>query len=150
PDSVEICFVPDGDHGALIRRRRPELSTAGPIVDTRGNVLTRHEGIENFTIGQRKGLKYAAGQRRYGLKVVPEKHQVVVGEREELLATGLMASGVNWLTDESAADGLACTAKIRYRHPAAPAKVYRLPGDGARVEFTEAQSAITPGQAVVF
>src|SRR5262245_25697563 len=65
PDSVEICFVPDGDHAALIRRRRPELATAGRIVDTAGKVLATHDGIEQFTVGQRKGLGFAAGQRRY-------------------------------------------------------------------------------------
>src|SRR5437660_6042986 len=88
PDSVEICFVPDGDHGALIRRRRPELATAGRIVDTAGNVLADHEGIENFTIGQRKGLGFAAGQRRYVLRIVPADNTVVVGAREEVLAAG--------------------------------------------------------------
>src|SRR6266852_3848183 len=84
PDSVEICFVPDGDHAALIRRRRPELVTAGHIVDTAGNVLAEHDGIENFTIGQRKGLGFAAGRRRYVLKIVPGHNQVTIGDREEL------------------------------------------------------------------
>src|SRR5438876_6151695 len=97
PDSVEICFVPDGDHGALIRRRRPELATAGHIVDSRGKVLADHDGIENFTIGQRKGLGFAAGERRYVLRIVAADHEVVVGSRDELLAVGLVASRINWL-----------------------------------------------------
>jgi tRNA-specific 2-thiouridylase len=150
PDSVEICFVPNGDHGALIRNRRPERATAGTIVDTAGNVLTAHEGIENFTVGQRKGLGFAAGERRYVLRIVPEERQVVVGRREELLAGGLFASRVNWLIDLPPAEPLTCTAKIRYRHMPAPARVTALPDGGARVEFGEPQSAITPGQAVVF
>jgi tRNA-specific 2-thiouridylase len=150
PDSVEICFVPDGDHGALIRRRRPELATAGRIVDTAGNVLAEHDGIENFTIGQRKGLGFAAGQRRYVLRLVPEEHEVVVGSREELLAPSLIASHVNWLVDEPPTGPLHCTAKIRYRHAAAPATVQPQPDNSVRVEFAEPQSAITPGQAVVF
>jgi tRNA-specific 2-thiouridylase len=150
PDSVEICFVPDGDHGALIRRRRPELATAGRIVDTAGRVLAEHGGIENFTVGQRKGLGFAAGQRRYVLRILPETNDVVVGDREELLAPGLMASRVNWLLEEPAAGPLTCTAKIRYRHPAAAATVTALAGGGARVEFAQPQSAVTPGQAVVF
>src|SRR5262245_22637310 len=70
PDSVEICFVPDGDHAGLIRRRRPGLSRGGHIVDTSGTVLAEHEGIEAFTIGQRKGLGFAAGERRYVLRVL--------------------------------------------------------------------------------
>jgi tRNA-specific 2-thiouridylase len=150
PDSVEICFVPDGDHGALIRRRRPELATAGRIVDPAGNVLAEHAGIENFTVGQRKGLGFAAGQRRYVLRIVPSEREVVVGSREELLAGGLVASRVNWLLDEPPGAPLACSVRIRYRHAPAPAHVTALPNGGARVTFAEPQSAVTPGQAVVF
>ncbi len=149
PDSVEICFVPDGDHAALIHQRRPGQATTGKIVDTAGNVLTEHEGIEHFTIGQRKGLGFAAGQRRYVLQIVPGENTVIVGDRAELLSSSLVASRVNWLIEPPVAP-LACTAKIRYRHSAAPARVTALPDGGARVEFAEPQSAVTPGQAVVF
>jgi tRNA-uridine 2-sulfurtransferase len=123
PDSVEICFVPDGDHGALIRRRRPELQTTGNFVDRAGNVLARHEGIENYTIGQRKGLNYAAGQRRFVLDIVSGSNDVVLGDREELLSDGLRARDVNWLMGEPPHEPTPCTAKIRYRHVAAPATV---------------------------
>jgi tRNA-specific 2-thiouridylase len=150
PDSVEICFVPEGDHGALIRSRRPELTRAGRIVDTAGRVLAEHAGIENFTIGQRKGLGFAVGQRRYVLRIIPAANEVVVGDREELLAPGLIASRINWFLDEPPVAPLPCAVKIRYRHAAAPATVHALPNGGARVEFVEPQSAITPGQAVVF
>jgi tRNA-specific 2-thiouridylase len=149
PDSVEICFVPDSDHGALIRRRRPELSTAGKIVDTAGRVLADHAGIENFTIGQRKGLGFGSSGRRYVLRIVPSANEVIVGERDELLASGLNASRVNWLV-EPPQGPFRCEAKIRYRHQAAPATAMALAGGGAQVIFAEPQSAITPGQAVVF
>lgn len=150
PDSVEICFVPNNDHGDFIRRRRPELATAGPIVDTAGRVLAEHPGIENFTVGQRKGLGFAAGERRYVLKIVPAENTVVVGDREELLARQLRASRVNWLLESVPDEPLGCQAKIRYRHAAAAARVIAVAGEAARVEFDEPQSAITPGQAVVF
>lgn len=150
PDSVEICFVPDNDHASLIRRRRPEHVTAGQIVDTAGVVLAEHDGIEQFTIGQRKGLGFAAGARRYVLRIVPEENQVVVGQREELLAKGLRASRVNWLLDVPPTEPLPCAVKIRYRHQAAPAQVTALADGAAQVDFAEPQSAITPGQAVVF
>jgi tRNA-specific 2-thiouridylase len=149
PDSVEICFVPQNDHAAFIRQRRPNLQTAGRFVDTAGNVLAEHDGIEQFTIGQRKGLNYAAGTRRYVLQIVPQTNTVVLGDREELLASALIASGVNWLI-EPPVEPLVCTAKIRYRHQAAPATVFPGNEDGTKVEFDEPQSAITPGQAVVF
>jgi tRNA-specific 2-thiouridylase len=150
PDSVEICFVPDGDHAGLIRRRRPESDTAGVIRDTSGRVLGEHDGYERFTIGQRKGLGVAAGARRYVLEIVPATHEVIVGDKEDLLAGGLVASRVNWLVAELPAEPLACTAKIRYRHAGAPATVVATPDGGARVVFAEPQTAVTPGQAVVF
>jgi len=149
PDSVEICFVPENDHAAFIRERRPDLKTAGQFVDTAGNVLAEHDGIEQFTIGQRKGLNYAAGARRYVLQIVPESNTVVLGDREELLGSTLIASRVNWLI-EPPTEPVACSAKIRYRHQAALANVFPLDENGARVEFDEPRSAITPGQAVVF
>jgi tRNA-uridine 2-sulfurtransferase len=150
PDSVEICFVPGGDHAEFIRGRRPALATAGHIVDTAGNVLARHDGFERFTIGQRKGLGFAAGERRYVLKIVPSRNEVVIGEREELLAAGLTASRVNWLIDAPEGRVLACRAKIRYRNAGSAAWVTPLADGGARVQFEEPQSAVTPGQAVVF
>jgi tRNA-specific 2-thiouridylase len=150
PDSVEICFVPDNNHGALIRRRRPEAATAGHFVDTSGRVLAEHNGIENYTIGQRKGLGYAAGERRYVLEIVPSTNEVVLGDREELLASALLASRVNWLLDDPPSAPLACQVKIRYRHQPAPATVEGLPDGGAQVTFVEPVSAVTPGQAVVF
>jgi tRNA-specific 2-thiouridylase len=155
PDSVEICFVPDNDHAAFIKSRHPELATAGNIVDRQGKVLAPHDGIEKFTIGQRKGLGFGSASRRYVLEIVPESRDVVIGDRDGLLATSLVASRVNWLVDPPTGP-LACTAKIRYRHEAANATVSRasLPrerGEGTvRVDFAEPQSAITPGQAVVF
>src|SRR5439155_25650775 len=115
PDSVEICFVPQGDHGDFIRRRRPELATAGHVIDTDGRVLAEHPGIENFTVGQRKRLGFAAGKRRYVLKIIADDNTVVVGDREELLANRLTATRVNWRLDEGPATPLPCCAKIRYR-----------------------------------
>jgi tRNA-specific 2-thiouridylase len=148
PDSVEICFVPGGDHAAVIRERRPGLATAGRVVDTDGHVLGEHDGIERYTVGQRKGLGIAGTARRYVLRIAPSENEVVLGRREELLSSGLVASRAHWLTDLPPGP-LPCQAKIRYRHTAATATVTALPNDGARVKFAEAQSAITPGQAVV-
>jgi tRNA-specific 2-thiouridylase len=149
PDSVEICFVPTGDHTDVVRKRRPGAALAGAIVEKDGTVLGTHDGIDRFTAGQRKGLGVAAGRRRFVLEIVPESRTVVVGDAEDLLAGGLVASGVNWLADPPAGP-LACTAKVRYRHPGCPATVTAAPGGGAEVRFAGPQSAVTPGQAVVF
>jgi tRNA-specific 2-thiouridylase len=149
PDSVEICFVPDGDHAKLIRNRRPQLATAGVVVDAAGAVLGEHDGYERFTIGQRKGLGIATDRKRYVLDIVPETRTVVLGDREDLLATGMVASRLNWLT--AAPNGLLrCVAKIRYRHAGTSATVQATAEGGARVSFDMPQSAVTPGQAVVF
>jgi tRNA-specific 2-thiouridylase len=149
PDSVEICFVPDGDHANLVRQRRPDAVTAGVFTDTAGNVLAEHDGYDRFTIGQRKGLGYAAGSRRYVLEIVPESRTVVLGDRDGLLANGLRATDVNWLMPEVSREPIRCLAKIRYRHQGSMATVTPA-GAEARVEFDEPQSAVTPGQAVVF
>jgi len=122
--------------------------TAGKFVDTTGHVLGDHDGIDRFTIGQRKGLGIAAGSRRYVLQIVPGSNEVVLGDRDELLAGGLVASRVNWLCP-TPTGALRCLAKIRYRHTPTPATVH-VDGDGATVTFDEPQSAVTPGQAVVF
>ena len=79
PDSVEICFVPGGDHAAVIRERRPGLATAGRVVDSDGRVLGEHDGIERFTIGQRKGLGIAGSRPRYVLRIVPSDNEVGAG-----------------------------------------------------------------------
>lgn len=147
PDSVEICFVPDGDHTSVVRQRRPESKTAGVIRDRSWTVLGTHDGIDRFTIGQRKGLGVAVGARRFVLDILPDSHDVIVGDADELRAEGLVASQINWLIDAPAM--LRCQVKIRYRHPACDARV-QVTDDQAIVTFDLPQSAVTPGQAVAF
>lgn len=149
PDSVEICFVPDGDHAAVVKRRRPGMDTAGDIVDTDGHVLGVHDGYERYTIGQRKGLGVAATSRRYVLDIIPESRQVVIGDPEYLQADGLIASRINWLIEPPTTERR-CAAKIRYRHSPVEAVVRPTSDSGAEVRFAEPQMAVTPGQAVVF
>ena len=148
PDSVEICFVPDNDHFNFIQKHRPNSTKPGVIRDREGTVLAEHEGIERFTVGQRKGLGFGGGTRRYVLEIVPESREVIVGDKEELLASSLVASRPNWLI-EAPTVPIRCQAKIRYRADAADALVTPT-ATGVRVEFDEPQSAITPGQGVVF
>jgi tRNA-specific 2-thiouridylase len=149
PDSVEICFVPSGNHTDVVRARRPDVASAGMIVEKDGTVLGAHDGIDRFTIGQRKGLGVAVGQKRFVLELLPETNTVVVGDESDLLASGLVASAVNWLIDVPATP-LACTAKIRYRHAGVPATVTATADGGAEVRFDAPQPAVTPGQAVAF
>jgi len=147
-DSQEICFVPDRDHAGLVRRRRGGVDTSGEIVATDGTVVGRHGGIEHFTVGQRRGLRVALGERRYVVRIERESRRVVVGRAEELARDDLTAAGANWLVDPPGA-AFACRIKIRYRSPAVDATVEPLAGDRFRVRFAEPCRGIAPGQAAV-
>ncbi len=147
PDSADICFVPDGDYKAFVRARLPRV--AGVTRDGAGNVVAEHDGIAGFTIGQRKGLGAALGERRFVTGIDAASNVVTIGIEDDLMAGGLIAEGVNWIAGPP--DGpLRAAAKIRYRTPAADATVTPLEGGGARVIFDRPQRAITPGQAAVF
>jgi tRNA-specific 2-thiouridylase len=149
PDSQEICFVPSDDYQQLIRSRRPEFDGVGEIVDTSGNVVGQHRGFERYTVGQRKGLGVAFGERRYVVRIEAGQRRVVVGSREDLLGRVLWADQVNWLC-EPPKESIECTAKIRYLHQPSQAVVTLQVDNRVSVEFADPQAAITPGQAVVF
>lgn len=155
PDSQEICFVPDDDYASFVSKRAPGVLTPGTIVDEQGRAVGTHEGIHRFTVGQRKGLGLASspdGAPRYVLALRPVDHQVVVGPKVSLERTTLTASGVNWMLGRP--DGpLRVTAQIRHRHQPAAATVTAVDsptGSRAELTFDFPQTAITPGQAVVF
>lgn len=148
PDSVEICFVPSGNHTDVVRQRRPDAVRPGVIREKDGTVLGSHDGYDRFTVGQRKGLGVAAGRKRFVLEVIPETREVIVGDESDLLASGLIATDVNWLCVPPTA-AFTGTARIRYRHGGCDATIQ--PTDsGAEVRFVSPQAAVTPGQAVVF
>ena len=147
PDSQEICFVPDQDHARFIRANRSPQDTSGPIVTTDGRVVGRHEGIEQFTIGQRKGLGVALGEPRYVVRIDPQSREVVLGAKEELARHELSASGANWFLPPG--PRFECGVKIRYRSPAVPALVETLPGERFHVEFLTPCYGVAPGQAAV-
>jgi len=146
-ESQEICFVPDDDYLRFVRDHRPEHRTSGELVDEEGRVLREHEGIEGFTIGQRRGLGIAVGSPRYVVQIEPASRRVTVGGREALSKPGLEASRFNW--QGPVPDGpTRCLAQIRAQHRAVPATVIPLPDGGARVLFETPQTAVAPGQAV--
>ncbi|MEK6798478.1 MAG: tRNA 2-thiouridine(34) synthase MnmA [Planctomycetota bacterium] len=149
PDSVEICFVPDRDYARVVRERHPRAFAPGEVVDADGSVIGRHDGVANFTVGQRRGLRIAAGKPIYVTQLEPAANRVVMGDRDALLALELVADRVNLLVD-GLGEVFRAEVKIRYLHNAAPATVHRLAGDRVRVYFEEPQRAIAPGQAVVF
>jgi tRNA-specific 2-thiouridylase len=151
PDSQEICFVPNNDYAALVKRRTPERFRAGEFVMPDGAVVGTHEGHQHFTIGQRKGLGVAKGYPLYVLDIDPAANRVVLGDRAALEKRSLVAHQVNVLAPalRDARGPVRCTAKIRYNHDPQPATAERTGDDELAVRFDDPQSAVTPGQAVV-
>ena len=149
PDSQEICFVPSDDYLGFVRTRRPDLDTSGTMVDEAGHLLRQHDGIEAFTIGQRRGLGIAVGEPRFVLQIEPQSKTVTVGPKSLLEKPGLIASRVNWQGDEPVGPAR-CLAQIRARHQAVSAAVETLDGGRVRVVFDNPVTAITPGQVVAF
>jgi tRNA-specific 2-thiouridylase len=147
-DSQEICFVAAGEHPDFVAHRA-EIP-AGVIQNREGQVLGRHEGIHRFTIGQRKGLGLSSGIPLYVVNIDADTAAVTVGPREDLERTTLTASRVNWMSGETPASAIRAHARIRYRHKEAPATLTPTADAGVAIVFDEPQSAITPGQAVVF
>jgi len=147
PESADICFIPDNDYRSFLARRLGPQ--AGDIRDSAGRIVGRHDGVAAFTIGQRRGLGVAAGERRFVTAIDAVRNLVTIGPEEDLLSDELWAEDVRWVDGRPPPVGTAVEAKIRYRTPAAPAELYPQ-GEGARVLFRELQRAITPGQAVVF
>lgn len=146
PDSVDICFVPDGDYRSFVRARLPR--TAGVMRDASGAAVGEHDGIAGYTIGQRRGLG-AFGERRFVTSIDADLNVITIGSEAELMSRALTAEDVRW-TDTAPAGALRAGVKVRYRTPAAPARVMPLDGRRVRVEFDAPQRAITPGQAAVF
>ncbi len=155
-ESQDLCFIADNDYRGFIRRNRPGSLTPGPILDRQGRLLGRHEGLPLYTIGQRKGLGLATGEPLYVVELDPARNAVVVGRKEELGQSELIARAVNWISPRRPDGPRRVTAKIRYRAAEAPATIAPLEqGDGSaelrlRVTFDRPLRDITPGQAVVF
>jgi tRNA-specific 2-thiouridylase len=155
PDSQEICFVPGGDYKRFLDAYLAEQGetlpdTSGELVTPDGRVLGEHQGVHNFTVGQRKGLGVAAGSPLYVLEIRGDKHQVVVGPGEELYLRTLRAKRPNWIAIDGLREPMRVQVKIRHRHDPAAAVIVAADNDEVLATFDEPQRAITPGQAAVF
>lgn len=155
PDSQEICFVPTGNYRRFIDAYLSEQEkkideTRGQVVTIDGRVLGEHQGLGNYTIGQRKGLGIATGTPLYVIELDRTRNQVVVGSDEDLLKRRLLVREINWIRPALAGDSFEARVKIRNKHVPASARVESREKGEAFIEFAAPQRAITPGQAAVF
>ena len=149
-ESMEICFVPDNDYGKFLQTANLAQSHRGEIVDAAGRVLGHHDGIEFYTVGQRKGLGITSPTPLYVLDLEPETNRVVVGDDSALARDTFRVNPCNWIPFDQLEGPLEVTAKIRYNHPGTSATLTPTGYGRAEVKLHEPQRAITPGQAAVF
>ncbi len=153
-DSQDICFVPQGKYADIIRKMHPEALAQGEIVHLDGRVLGTHEGIVNYTIGQRKGLGVAAGEPLYVVKLDHRSGRVIVGPREALKTHTVRLRNVNWLgaiplAEASAGNGAPVEVKVRSTRGPQPAVIHTQDGE-VFVTLVTGEYGISPGQACVF
>jgi tRNA-specific 2-thiouridylase len=155
PDSQEICFIPGGDYKQFLsayleEQGQPLPETAGDLVTSNGRVLGHHDGIFNFTVGQRKGLGVSSPTPLYVLNIDSDSHRVTVGAEEELATSTLRARRLNWISIPALTASLRVQIKIRHRHEPAWATIEPAALDEVQATFDLPQRAVTPGQSAVF
>jgi tRNA-specific 2-thiouridylase len=149
-ESMEICFVPDKDYGRFLQQSNLVQKHRGDIVDGSGRKVGEHDGIEFYTIGQRKGLGIAAGKPLYVVDLDPKNNRVIVGDDSMLASVEFVVERCNWIPFDEPAQPFEAAARIRYNHPGTPATITPQPGGSALVQLSTPQRAVTPGQACVF
>ena len=149
-DSQDICFVPDGDYAAFLERLKGEKYPQGDYVDKMGNYLGKHQGVINYTIGQRKGLGIALGKPQFVLSKDAQLNRVVLGDEEGLFYKKVLIEDVNFSAIDSLISPLRAKVKLRYRHTESPATLHPMGEKEILVEFDEPQRAPSNGQAAVF
>lgn len=154
PDSQDICFVPSGSYARLVERLRPGALSPGDIVDVEGRVVGRHDGVINFTVGQRRGLGVAGGDRLFVIRLEPETRRVIVGPRSALAARHVALRSVNWLGGPpqaaAFAGGLDIGVKLRSAQAPVAGRLFLDAAGGGEVVLGEATDGVAPGQACVF
>ena len=149
-ESMEICFVPDNDYGKFLQQAKLVEKHRGEIVNLQGQVLGEHDGIEFYTIGQRKGLGISSPKALYVIELDAATNRVVVGDDEALARDEFTAARCNWIAFGAPPAAFDATVKIRYSHPGTPATLTPLAGGEVKVKLHAPQRAVTPGQAAVF
>ncbi len=148
-ESQDVCFLKDESVGHFLTTRRPESAKPGDIVHLDGRVLGRHNGICNYTIGQRRGLGIAASAPLYVIRIDASSNRIFVGENDALFQESIEIKNVLWTCGKEHRPDHECQVRIRYGHRGQPATTQRISNDHYRIVFTEKQRAVTPGQFAV-
>ena len=148
PDSQDICFVPNGDYSSVIKKFRPESFKTGKIIDIQGNQIGEHEGIINYTIGQRKGIKISSSKPLYVVNINAKDNTVIVGNKENLEIKEILLREINMLASEKEFDEIV-NVKVRSTGKLLKAKI-KFIDNYAKVEILDKETGISPGQACVF
>lgn len=149
PDSQDICFVPNGDYAHVIELHTGSKPIPGDFIDKQGNILGKHKGIINYTVGQRKGLGISSGEPLYVCKICPQSGDIVLGSNEDLFSKDADVTDLNWISGTAPKGEFHCKVKIRYRQPEQEATVIPMGETRVHILFDQPQRAITPGQAAV-
>ena len=149
PDSQDICFVPNGDYASVIQKFRPDSFQKGNIKNLEGKVIGVHDGIINFTIGQRKGIKVSDKEALYVIKINSEKNEIIVGQKEHLGKRNILLKKINLLADKKELES-SIFVKVRSTGKLLEAKVNMINENDATVDLKDPEDGISPGQACVF
>ena len=149
PDSQDICFVPDGDYAAFIKKQTGHDYPAGNFIDSAGNVLGKHKGIINYTIGQRKGLGIALGKPAFVKAINKADNTVTLCDNDGLFTSEFTADNFNWISGEIPPAPIKCNVKVRYRQTEQPATVEPINETTVKITFDKPQRAISKGQSAV-
>lgn len=149
-DSQEICFITDNDYQTFLNKYSNKKAKPGNIVLKNGEILGKHTGLINYTIGQRKGLGISYKEPLYVIKLDNSKNEVIVGVETDLYSNELIATDINWLAIDELKEPMELKAKVRYRAKEAECTIFPINEEKIKVVFKEPQRAITPGQSVVF
>jgi len=149
-ESMEICFVPDNDYGGFLEKAGLAQKHRGDIVDQKGAIIGQHDGIEFYTIGQRKGLGISSAKPLYVTELDAVTNRVVVGSDEELGCEEFIVDRCNFIPFDKLNEPMRSTVKIRYNHPGTEATITPVGTNKVNVKLHEPQRAVTPGQAAVF
>lgn len=150
PDSEDICFIPDNNYVGFLEKNSKYKQMPGNIVDKNGKILGKHNGLINYTIGQRKGLGISNATPLYVIELDKKKNQVIVGNEKDIYSNELFATDINYTLNIDIQDKIEVQAKIRYNAEAGSATLYPVDKEKVKIQFNEPQRAITKGQSVVF